>query len=57
MGYYVKSYLVEQSKPALIFLEILYIMDRQAGINTRSINNVDETISSKGTTAKIRAGE
>jgi hypothetical protein len=57
MGYYVKSYLVEQSKPALIFLGTLYIMNRQAGINTRSINNVDETISSKGTTAKIRAGE
>jgi hypothetical protein len=57
MGYYVKSYPVEQSKPAPIFLETLYIMSRQAGIKTRSINNVDETISSKGTTAKIRAGE
>ena len=39
-----------------IFMETLCIVNRQRGIDERSVTSVDETIDSEDNIAKIRAG-
>jgi hypothetical protein len=52
------SILTELPKKYLhrIFLETLYVMNRQEGIDNRSVDSIDESIYSKDTITKICVG-